>query len=69
MKLWQKKGNILNEKVDSFTVGKDREYDMVLAQFDCEASIAHVKMLGRVGLINNDEVKQLCLVLMKLKKK
>ena len=49
MKLWQKKGNNLNEKVDSFTVGKDREYDMVLAEFDCEASIAHVKMLGRVG--------------------
>ena len=32
MKLWQK-GNNLNEKVDSFTVGKDREYDIVLAQF------------------------------------
>ena len=37
MKLWQKKANKLNEKVDSFTVGKDREYDMVLAEFDCEA--------------------------------
>ena len=53
-----KKGNNLNEKVDSFTVGKDREYDMVLAEFDCKASIAHVKMLGRVGLINNNEVKE-----------
>ena len=68
MKLWQKKGNNLNEKVESFTVGKDREYDMVLAEFDCEASIAHVKMLGRVGLIKNNEVKKLCLVLNEIKK-
>ena len=68
MKLWQKKENNLNEKVDSFTVGKDRVYDMVLAEFDCEASIAHVKILGRVGLINNGEVKKLCLVLNEIKK-
>jgi argininosuccinate lyase len=40
MKLWQK-GAAAHEKVDSFTVGKDREYDLVLAQYDCEASMAH----------------------------
>jgi len=30
MKLWQK-GAAAHQKVDHFTVGKDREYDLVLA--------------------------------------
>jgi argininosuccinate lyase len=54
MKLWQK-GAAAHEKVDSFTVGKDREYDLVLAQYDCEASMAHAKMLGVIGLITTAE--------------
>ena len=32
MKLWQK-GKTAHKKVDQFTVGKDREYDLVLAQY------------------------------------
>ena len=59
MKLWQK-GAAAHEKVDSFTVGKDREYDLVLAQYDCEASMAHAKMLGAIGLITTAEAQQLC---------
>ena len=66
MKLWQK-GAAAHEKVDSFTVGKDREYDLVLAQYDCEASMAHAKMLGTIGLISPEEVDQLCSVLKTLK--
>ena len=66
MKLWQK-GAAAHEKVDSFTVGKDREYDLVLAQYDCEASMAHAKMLGTIGLISTEEVDQLCSVLKILK--
>jgi len=66
MKLWQK-GAAAHEKVDSFTVGKDREYDLVLAQYDCEASIAHAKMLGAIGLITTAEAQQLCKVLEALK--
>ena len=66
MKLWQK-GAATHEKVDSFTVGKDREYDLVLAQYDCEASMAHAKMLGAIGLITTDEARQLCKVLEALK--
>ena len=66
MKLWQK-GAAAHEKVDTFTVGKDREYDLVLAQYDCEASKAHAKMLGAIGLITPNEVKQLCNVLETLK--
>lgn len=66
MKLWQK-GAAAHEKVDSFTVGKDREYDLVLAQYDCEASMAHAKMLGAIGLITTAEAQQLCKVLEALK--
>jgi len=66
MKLWQK-GAAAHQKVDHFTVGKDREYDLVLAAYDCEASMAHAKMLGSIGLITPLEAEQLCTVLDKLK--
>ena len=66
MKLWQK-GAVAHEKVDKFTVGKDREYDLVLAQYDCQASIAHAKMLAKIGLISIPESEQLCKVLEDLK--
>ena len=32
MKLWQK-GVVSHQKIDSFTVGNDREYDLFLAKF------------------------------------
>ena len=65
MKLWQK-GAAAHEKVDHFTVGKDREYDLVLAQYDCQASIAHAKMLAKIGLISAEEADKLCAVLEEL---
>ena len=61
MKLWQK-GAAAHEKVDHFTVGKDREYDLVLAQYDCQASSAHAKMLAKIGLIRSEEAEQLVAV-------
>ncbi len=66
MKLWQK-GAAAHEKVDHFTVGKDREYDLVLAKYDCEASIAHANMLAKIGLITSKEAGKLCVVLEELK--
>ena len=51
MKVLQK-GKTAHIKVDQFTAGKDREYDLVLAQYDCQASIAHAKMLAKIGIIN-----------------
>ena len=62
MKLWQK-ANSIDSKVDSFTVGKDREYDLILAQYDCKASIAHANMLAKVGLLTKDEAKKLTIEL------
>lgn len=54
MKLWDK-GFSTDKKIDQFTVGNDRELDLVLAKYDVIASKAHAKMLGKVGLISKDE--------------
>ena len=67
MKLWQK-GKTAHKKVDQFTVGKDREYDLVLAQYDCQASIAHAKMLAKIGIINSQEGEKLTKALKKIQK-
>lgn len=58
MKLWQKNTDSLKE-VETFTVGKDRELDMFLAPFDVLGSMAHIKMLKKVGLLTNDESGEL----------
>ena len=58
MKLWDK-GISIDKKIEKFTVGNDRELDIFLAKYDLQASAAHAKMLGKVGLIEEDEVKQL----------
>lgn len=58
MKLWDK-GFSTDKKIDHFTVGNDRELDLVLAKYDVVASTAHAKMLGKVGLITEDEAKHL----------
>ncbi|KQC31037.1 argininosuccinate lyase [Flagellimonas eckloniae] len=54
MKLWDK-GFSTDKKIDHFTVGNDRELDLLLAKYDVIASKAHAKMLGKVGLISADE--------------
>ena len=66
MKLWQK-NHALHEKIDHFTVGKDRVYDLHLAAYDCQASISHAKMLGEIGILTINEVDQLIRVLNNLK--
>ena len=65
MKLWQKDKISLKE-VEHFTVGNDREFDLMLAPFDVQGSIAHVIMLESVGLLNKNEkdllIKELQLI-------
>nr|WP_299341540.1 argininosuccinate lyase [Allomuricauda sp.] len=58
MKLWDK-GFSTDKKIDHFTVGNDRELDLVLAKYDVIASKAHAKMLGKVGLISPEETESL----------
>ncbi|MEP6712471.1 MAG: argininosuccinate lyase [Ferruginibacter sp.] len=54
MKLWQKNIDV-NKAVENFTVGNDRDFDLMLAPFDVLGNIAHAKMLASVGLLTNEE--------------
>lgn len=56
MKLWEKSTKV-NEKIEKFTVGKDREMDLYLAKYDVLGSLAHIKMLESVGLLEKDELE------------
>ncbi len=54
-KLWDK-GFSMAEEIEKFTIGNDRELDLLLAPYDILGSMAHVKMLGSVGLLGKDEL-------------
>ncbi|EAR00480.1 argininosuccinate lyase [Maribacter sp. HTCC2170] len=58
MKLWDK-GFSTDKKIDHFTVGNDRELDLLLAKYDVIASKAHAKMLGKIGLLTSEETEAL----------
>lgn len=58
MKLWEK-GIPTDQRIDLFTVGNDRELDIVLAKYDVLGSLAQTKMLYKVGLITENEKKEL----------
>lgn len=58
MKLWQKSTDV-NKQIDTFTVGNDRELDLVLAPFDVLGSLAHIRMLEKIGLLEKEEWKKL----------
>ncbi|RUA08332.1 MAG: argininosuccinate lyase, partial [Flavobacteriia bacterium] len=54
MKLWDK-GFSTDKKIDIFTVGNDRELDLVLAKYDVIGSLAHARMLQKIGLLSKEE--------------
>jgi len=58
MKLWEKGQNV-NDQVIGFTVGDDYLLDQHLIKYDCIASIAHAKMLGKIKILTKDEVNNL----------
>lgn len=58
MKLWQKNTDV-NSRVDAFTVGRDREMDLLLARADVLGSLAHTRMLAHIGLLSSDELSVL----------
>ena len=55
-KLWEKSVQV-NEEIDRFTVGRDRELDLNLAKHDVIGSMAHITMLESIGLLEADELK------------
>ena len=57
-KLWEKSTEV-NERIEKFTVGHDRELDVYLAKYDVLGSMAHIRMLESVGLIQHHELNVL----------
>ena len=76
MKLWDK--NIDGKEaeyakiIEKFTVGNDRDFDLLLAEYDIKGNLAHAEMLSRVGLLDESEwklvEKELLIMLEEVKK-
>lgn len=56
MKLWSK-GFEPDKAIEEFTVGQDRELDLRLAKYDVQGSMAHIRMLESIGLLESDELE------------
>ena len=54
-KLWEKSVQV-NQEIERFTVGRDREMDLYLAKYDVLGSMAHITMLQSIGLLTKDEL-------------
>ena len=54
-KLWEKNTEV-NQEIEKFTVGRDRELDLYLARYDVLGSMAHITMLESIGLLGKDEL-------------
>lgn len=53
--LWNK-GFQPDKMIENFTVGQDRELDLRLARYDVQGSMAHIRMLGSIGLLTQEEL-------------
>ncbi len=62
MKLWQK-GFEISKEIEVFTIGKDRDLDVLLALHDVLGSLAHIKMLQSIGLLTHPEWQTLTIEL------
>lgn len=62
MKLWNKSGENQESDhakiIEEFTVGSDRDFDLLIAEYDIKGNLAHAEMLSKVGLLEGDEWKQ-----------
>ena len=57
-KLWEKNIDV-NPEIERFTVGRDRELDLLLARYDVLGSLAHSTMLHSIGLLTSEELQEL----------
>jgi len=58
MKLWDK-GYSIDDRIERFTTGRDRELDIDLAPYDVQGTKAHANMLAHIGLLTKEENTQL----------
>ncbi len=56
-KLWEKESKV-DKKIEKFTVGNDYILDQELIRYDCLGSIAHCRMLGKIGILNEKEIEK-----------
>lgn len=68
-KLWQKSDSKTNPAVTKYMVSKNLEADNKLLPYDIKGSIAHAKMLAKVGLLEKGEAKEIVKELEGLAKK
>jgi len=54
-KLWEKANTKVEDIILSFTVGQDYILDKELLKYDCLGSLAHIKMLKKIGLLKEKE--------------
>jgi len=59
MKLWDKGTSEVSKDIEKYTVGKDRDLDLLLAPFDVYGSMAHTIMLESIGLLEKDELPKI----------
>src|SRR3989344_3146740 len=58
-KLWQKETTKLNEFIEAFETKGDLELDLKLVEFDVKGSLAHAKMLFKLGVLDNKELEEI----------
>lgn len=62
-KLWQKENSNsesdIQKIIGQFTVGSDKDWDLYLAKYDVQGSLAHAKMLQSIGLLTSEELELL----------
>jgi argininosuccinate lyase len=58
-KLWSKEATSTSRMVETFTVGRDKEFDVLLAEYDVLGSLAHTQMLESVGLLSREDREQI----------
>lgn len=49
----------LDGRIEGYTVGRDPQLDLRLVVYDCRGSMAHARMLGKIGLLTPPEVESL----------
>ena len=54
-KLWNKDSTSTSALIETFTVGRDKDFDVLLAEYDVLGSLAHTEMLEAVGLLDKDD--------------
>jgi argininosuccinate lyase len=59
MKLWSKDSTNTSKFTEAFTTGRDKEFDLLLAEYDVLGSLAHSQMLQTVGLLTTEELGQI----------